>query len=217
MPTAIVAGATGLIGRRLVSLLLESGDYDRVHVLVRRPTGVRDARMVEHTVDFNELSSARGDVGPVDHAFCALGTTIRSAGSREAFRRVDHDYVVAFAQLAKALGAKHFAVVSSLGADPGTRNFYLRVKGETERDLQSLDLPRLVILRPSLLTGERAEFRPGERISQLLLGMTSPLLVGKFGRIRPVSDQQVAAAMLRSVQGDGPAMQVIQSEDIRSV
>lgn len=217
MPTAIVAGATGLIGRRLVSLLLESGDYDRVHALVRRPTGVRDARMVEHIVDFNELSSARGDAGPVDHAFCALGTTIRSAGSREAFRRVDHDYVVAFAQLAKALGAQHFAVVSSLGADPGTRNFYLRVKGETERDLQSLDLPRLVILRPSLLTGERTEFRPGERISQLLLGITSPLLVGKLGRIRPVSDQQVAAAMLRSVQGDGPAMQVIQSEDIRSV
>jgi uncharacterized protein YbjT (DUF2867 family) len=217
MPTAMVAGATGLIGARLVSLLLESGDYDRVHALVRRPAGVTHERLVEHMVDFNKLSSAGGDVGPVDHAFCALGTTIRRAGSKEAFRRVDHDYVVAFAQLAKALGAQQLVVVSSLGADPGTRNFYLRVKGQTERDLQSLGLPRLVVLRPSLLTGDRTEFRPAERISQLLLGLTSPLLVGKLGRIRPVSDQQVAAAMLRSVKEDGPATQVIESEDIRSI
>lgn len=217
MPTALVAGATGLIGRRLVRLLIESDDYDRVHLLVRRPTGITDDRLVEHAIDFDKLPDAGEDVGSVDHAFCALGTTIRTAGSREAFRRVDHDYVVAFAKLARDLGAQQFAVVSSLGADPDTRSFYLRVKGETERDLEALGLPRLVILRPSLLTGDRDEFRPGEKVSQLLLGITSPLLVGRLGRIRPVSDEQVARAMLGSVKNEGPAVWVIESEDIRSV
>lgn len=217
MPTALVAGATGLIGRRLVRLLIESDDYDRVHLLVRRPTGITDDRLVEHAIDFDKLPDAGEDVGSVDHAFCALGTTIRTAGSREAFRRVDHDYVVAFAKLARDLGAQQFAVVSSLGADPDTRSFYLRVKGETERDLEALGLPRLVILRPSLLTGGRDEFRPGEKVSQLLLGITSPLLVGRLGRIRPVSDEQVARAMLGSVKNEGSAVRVIESEDIRSV
>ncbi|UCC15803.1 MAG: oxidoreductase [Gammaproteobacteria bacterium] len=217
LPTALVAGATGLIGRRLVRLLIESDDYDRVHLLVRRPTGITDDRLVEHAIDFDKLPDAGEDVGSVDHAFCALGTTIRTAGSREAFRRVDHDYVVAFAKLARDLGAQQFAVVSSLGADPDTRSFYLRVKGETERDLEALGLPRLVILRPSLLTGDRDEFRPGEKVSQLLLGITSPLLVGRLGRIRPVSDEQVARAMLGSVKNEGSAVRVIESEDIRSV
>jgi uncharacterized protein YbjT (DUF2867 family) len=217
LPTALVAGATGLIGRRLVRLLIESDDYDRVHLLVRRPTGITDDRLVEHAVDFDKLPDAGEDVGSADHAFCALGTTIRTAGSREAFRRVDHDYVVAFAKLARDLGAQQFAVVSSLGADPETRSFYLRVKGETERDLEALGLPRLVILRPSLLTGDRDEFRPGEKVSQLLLGITSPLLVGRLGRIRPVSDEQVARAMLESVKNEGPAVRVIESEAIRSV
>ena len=214
MSTALVAGATGLVGRRLLDLLLQSGDYDRVHVLNRRPMGVADARLTEHLVDFDVLAAAKDRIGPVDHAFCALGTTIRAAGSRAAFRQVDHDYVVVFASLTRSLGAQCLAVVSSLGADPGSRNFYLRVKGETERDLQVLELPRLIILRPSLLTGDREEFRAGERLSQFMLGVASPLLVGALRRIRPVSDDLVARAMLESVRQGGPALQFIESEEI---
>ncbi len=218
MPTAaLVAGATGLVGHRLVKLLLDARIYDRVHVLARRSTGLADERLVEHAVDFEDLDCVGPLVGRVDHAFCALGTTIRSAGSKAAFRRVDHDFVVAVAEFARAAGACSFVTVSSLGADPSSGNFYLRVKGETERALETLGLPRLVILRPSLLTGDREEFRAGERAGRIVLGLVSPLLIGRLGRVRPVSDVEVAQAMLCLAAGDGEGTRIVESEEIRRV
>lgn len=217
MPSALVAGGTGLVGRRLVGLLLEAGDYDRIHVLGRSPLGIADGRLVEHAVEFEDLGATAGEVGEVDDAFCALGTTIRTAGSKAAFRRVDHDFVLAAAEFARQRGARCFLTVSSLGADPDSGNFYLRVKGETERDLQAVGFPRLVIFRPSLLTGERNEFRAGERASQLVLGLVAPLLLGPLGRIRPVSDTQVAEAMRQLALANGRGVQIVESEEIRRV
>jgi uncharacterized protein YbjT (DUF2867 family) len=214
---ALVAGATGLVGRRLVKLLLDGHIYDRVHVLARRSTGLEDERLVEHVVDFEDLARAGPLVGRVDHAFCALGTTIRSAGSEAAFCRVDHDFVVSVAEFAKAAGACSFVTVSSLGADSSSGNFYLRVKGETERDLEALGLPRLVILRPSLLTGDREEFRVRERAGKFVLGLVSPLLIGRLGRVRPVSDIEVAGAMLRLAAGDAEGTRIVESEEIRRI
>lgn len=217
MPTALVAGATGLVGRRLVTLLLDANSYDRVHVLGRRSTGIADERLAEHEVDFEGLAGSGPSIGRVDHAFCALGTTIRAAGSKAAFRRVDHDFVLAMAECAKAAGARSFVTVSSLGADPSSGNFYLRVKGETERDLAALGLPRLVILRPSLLTGDREEFRAGERAGKIVLELVSPLLIGRLRRVRPVSDVEVARAMLRLAAGSGEGTRIVESEEIRRI
>ena len=217
MPSALVAGGTGLVGRRLVGLLLEAGDYDRIHVVGRRPLGITDERLVEHAVEFEDLGAMAGAIGEVDHAFCALGTTIRAAGSRPAFRRVDHDYVLAVAGFARQQGARCFLTVSSLGADPDSGNFYLRVKGETERDLHDVSFPRLVIFRPSLLTGDRGEFRAGERAGQLVFGLVSPLLVGPLGRIRPVSDRQVAEAMRQLALATDRGVRIVESEEIRRI
>jgi uncharacterized protein YbjT (DUF2867 family) len=214
---ALVAGATGLVGHGLVKLLLDANIYARIYVLARRSTGLEDERLVEHVVDFEDLDRAGPLVGRVDHAFCALGTTIRSAGSKTAFRRVDHDFVLLVAEIAKAAGARSFVAVSSLGADPSSGNFYLRVKGETERDLESLGMPRLVILRPSLLTGDREEFRAGERAGKFVLGLVSPLLIGRLGRVRPVSDVEVAGAMLRLAAGDVEGTRIVESEEIRRI
>lgn len=217
MSDALVAGGTGLVGRRLVGLLLASGCFDRVHSLGRRPLGIDDPALVEHTVDFDDLSAAGLAVGDVSAAFCTLGTTIRSAGSKAAFRRVDHDFVLKLARFALDRGAGSFLTVSSLGADPASGNFYLRVKGETERNLADLGFRRLVILRPSLLTGDREEFRAGERASQVLLGLVSPLLLGPLGRIRPISDEEVARAMLRLAIDARDGTRVVESDEIRRI
>lgn len=213
---ALVAGASGLVGRALLGRLEESGEYDRIHLLLRRPLGRQDARVLEHLVDFDRLAGSGEAIGRVDAAFCCLGTTIRKAGSKAAFRRVDHDYALEFGRLAAGLGARVLAVVSSLGADPESGNFYLRVKGETERDLSQIGFRSLVVLRPSLLTGDRQEFRLGERIGGAVLGVLSPLMVGTLGRVRPVAADQVALAMAHAVREARDGVQVLESEQIRA-
>ncbi len=211
---ALVAGASGLVGGALVDRLLGSGDYSRIHLLSRRALGMQSDRVREHLVDFERLEEASGAIGRVDHAFCCLGTTIRKAGSQAAFRRVDHDYVLAFGRLAANLGARSLVVVSSLGADPDSRNFYLRVKGETEGDLRQLDLVSLVIVRPSLLTGDRREFRPAERLGAVLLAAASPFMIGPMRRVRPVSASRVAEIMEQAAWEENAGVRIIESEQI---
>jgi uncharacterized protein YbjT (DUF2867 family) len=139
---------------------------------------------------------------------------MRAAGSREAFRRVDHDYVVAFGKLALALGARSLAVVSSVGADPAARSFYLRVKGEMEHELRSLGLPSLVILRPSLLLGERREARLGERAGELGLRLASPLLKGSLARYRPVHAHTVALAAVAAGRGAAAGVLILEHAEL---
>lgn len=167
----------------------------------------------EHVIDFAELGSVTlGE--PVDDVYCCLGTTMRKAGSRDAFRRVDHDYVVALGRLAVELGARTFAVISSVGANPSARSFYLRTKGETERDLQALDLHRLAILRPSLLLGARRETRLGERLGEVALRLATPLLRGPLAHYRPVHARVVARAMLAASREEAPGLEVLEYEEI---
>lgn len=212
---ALVAGASGLVGHELIECLRTSGDYGCVHLLVRRPLGIAGGIFREHVVNFERLESVEAQIGNVDAAFCSLGSTMRQAGSQAAFRRVDHDYVVAFGRLAAALGVRVLAAVSSLGAEPESGNFYLRVKGETERDLAAVGPRSLVILRPSLLTGNRDEFRLGERIGGAVLSVLSPLMVGGLARIRPVRADQVATAMVQAVRDAPQGITTLESDEIR--
>jgi uncharacterized protein YbjT (DUF2867 family) len=205
--TALVAGSTGLVGRELLRQLAETPGYERVSALTRRPLDARlGDRVREATVDFAHLDSA-GNVLAADHVYCTLGTTIRKAGSQDAFRRVDHDYVVALARLARERGAGHFLLVSSLGSDPRSRVFYSRVKGEVEAAVQTLGYPSVTIVRPSLLLGDRDEFRLGEAILRPL-GWIMPR------RIRPVHARAVAATLIRSAQDARPGVRIIESRDI---
>lgn len=190
--TAILAGATGLVGGHVLDLLLER--YDRVIALGRRPTGRSHPAVEERRVDFEHLAEDAWPGG--DDCFCCLGTTLRAAGSREAFRRVDHDYVVDFARLARERGARRFFLVSALGADAGSRVFYNRVKGETEDAVRELPFEAVHIVRPSLLLGERDDDRPAERIGQCLGRLAGPLFVGPLARYRAVAATDVAAALV---------------------
>jgi uncharacterized protein YbjT (DUF2867 family) len=190
--TAAVAGASGLVGGLLLDTLLESPRYREVLSLGRRPLSKQHPRLVQRTVDFARLGEEA--LSPVDDAFCCLGTTLKKAGSQEAFRAVDHDAVLAFAQATKKAGARRFLVVTALGANPRSRVFYNRVKGEVEEALKGLGFESLVILQPSLLLGDRAESRLGEHVAIVASRVLAPLLRPLASR--PIEARTVARAML---------------------
>lgn len=192
MRTAII-GATGLVGSLLSQRMLEHGE--EVHALLRRPSGRLNPRWHEHVAPAAEWPGLLHDIGPAA-AVSALGTTMRAAGSQTAFRAIDFDMVVAFAQAARAAGATSMATISSVGADPASRNFYLRLKGEMEQALQSLGFERLGIFRPGLLRGKRGgERRVGERIGIALSPVVNLVLRGSLDRFAAIDAEFVAAAV----------------------
>jgi len=194
----VIAGSTGLIGSQLLRLLLDDPNYGRVVALVRRPQA---ANRSHYGDKYREIVVAFDDLGvvpavPADAAFCALGTTIKKAGSREAFARVDHAAVVNFAYWARSGEAASFAVVSSIGAGPGKGSFYLAVKGEMEEGVVEQRFPATHIFRPSVLLGDRPESRPAERLAANLLQLTAPLMIGPLRPYRAVAAETVARAMI---------------------
>ena len=166
MKNAIIAGASGLVGRFLLNDLLSRDRYERVIALVRSDLGLSSPKLSTARVDFAAIdSTAPGDACAGADLFCTLGTTIKKAGSQDAFRRVDHDAVLAFARWGLAHGARRFFVVTALGADAASSVFYNRVKGEVERDIASLGFAETHVFRPSFLLGPREEYRSRSDLS----------------------------------------------------
>ena len=192
---ALVAGGSGLVGSHLLPLLLQAPQYARVHALSRRPLPFDHPRLANRVVRFEASLQAQLKGLQCQDAFCCLGTTIHEAGSQAAFRAVDHDLVLEFAQLALACGAERMVVVSALGANAASKNFYLRVKGEMEKALEGLRFRALDIMQPSLLLGARRELRVLELSAQLAMQLVNPLLLGGWSRFRAISAATVAAAM----------------------
>lgn len=197
---ALVAGGSGLVGSKLLRILLEAPEYTRVHALSRRPLPLEGPRLANRVVSFDKSLQAQLQGLKCQDAYCCLGTTLREAGSPEAFRAVDHDLILEFARLAALAGAERMTVISSVGANPKSKNFYLRVKGETETALEGLPWKSLNILQPSVLLGARRDFRPLELLSQWGLVAVGPLLLGNAERYRAIDAGTVAAAMLGSVR-----------------
>jgi uncharacterized protein YbjT (DUF2867 family) len=196
---ALLAGASGLVGGYVLDALLDAGDYGRVFAVTRRPLGREHPRLANRVVLFEKLDSQL--TGLTCHtAFCCLGTTIRAAGSQEAFRRVDLDYVLAFARVAKAAQAQRFLVVSAVGADRSSQNFYLRTKGEMEQGLLDMRFASLDILQPGLLLGWRREMRPLELAARVLMPILNPLLLGSLSVYRGIPADTVARAMVRGAR-----------------
>ncbi|MBY5991520.1 NAD-dependent epimerase/dehydratase family protein [Ferrimonas balearica] len=198
MKTALVAGATGATGSALVNALLTSGEYQAIHLLSRRTTHWRDRESIrEHILPLSRIADLTVPY-VVDEVYCCLGTTMKVAGSKEAFHAVDYEAVVALGRWAKAQGAGQMHVVSSKGAKAGSRSFYLRTKGEMEQALLALDLPALYLYQPSLLSGERREHRRGERFGELVLGALSWL--PGADNWRPVPIERLALSMMEHAQ-----------------
>jgi uncharacterized protein YbjT (DUF2867 family) len=208
-----VAGASGLVGGYLLDALLEDSRYREVHSLGRRPLPRQHPKLVQHTVDFARLGDE--PLPPAQEAFCCLGTTIKKAGSQEAFRAVDHDAVLAFASASKKAGVKRFLVVTALGSDARSRVFYNRVKGETEEALKGMGFESLVILQPSLLLGERAESRPGERVAIVASRVLAPLLRPLASR--PIEARTVARAMVALAHAAPQGVKVAPSGELQQL
>jgi uncharacterized protein YbjT (DUF2867 family) len=191
----MLAGASGFVGNFALDAMLGSSDVSRVFAVTRRPLGREHPRLANRIVQFERIEpQLKGFTCQV--ALCCLGTTLHRAGSQEAFRQVDVDYVMAYARAARAAEANRFVVLSSAGADPGAKNFYLRTKGEMEEALIGLGFPALDILQPSVLLGWRSEMRPLELIARTLMPLVNPFLTGARESYRGIPARTVAAAMV---------------------
>lgn len=214
--TALLAGATGLVGRHVLELLLADPDYPQVTVLTRRPLSVGHPRLTAHVVDFDRLA----ELAPFPRAhdvFCCLGSTIRRAGTRDAFYKVDFTYVHEVARLAASHGATQLLLVTAQGANPRSRIFYSRVKGKVEEAVRALPLHGIHIFRPTLLTGDREEFRPMERAAIVAGRAISWAFVGPLARYRPIAAADVARAMVRVAKEGREGARVYESDEIARI
>ena len=192
---ALLAGASGLVGGHLLDCLLDAAEFTRVYVVTRRPLGREHPRLANRIVQFEKLETQLKGLA-CNVAFCCLGTTLRLAGSEQAFRQVDVDHVLAFARAAKAAQAQRFVVVSAVGASEQSKHFYLRVKAEVEQALDAMKFGSLDILQPSLLLGWRREPRFPEILAQAILPLANPFLTGTREPYRAISARTVASAMV---------------------
>jgi len=207
--TALVVGATGLIGNLLTHQLVDSPRYEKVKVLVRKSLNWQHPRLQEIQFDFEHPN---GLLAQADDIFCCLGTTMKKAGSKEAFRNVDYQYPLDVARLGLANGARQFAIVTAMGADERSLFFYNRVKGEVERDLTALNYPTLLIFRPSLLLGNRGEKRFGEQLAEGAMRLLNPIIPAKY---KGIDAAKVANAMLTTMQQEIVGKRVFESDQLQ--
>ncbi|MET0288156.1 MAG: NAD-dependent dehydratase [Pseudoxanthomonas sp.] len=204
-------GASGLVGGFVLSQLLTDPRIEQVIAPTRKALAIRHARLDNPVVDFERLPSADAALWRADAVICTLGTTMKQAGSRARFRRVDHDYTLQIARNALQGGAYAFALNSALGADPASRFFYNRVKGELERDLQQLPYPSMTFVRPGLIGGRRAQFRASEQAFAAALKLVGPLLPPRW-RINPAA--HIAAALVDSATQAMPGRHVVDAAEL---
>ena len=211
MRTAIVAGGSGLIGKELVQKLISSDQYRLIYLLSRRKGEFTHEKIRELIIDFEKIDQLTFDE-PVDDIFCTLGTTMKQAGSRDNFKKVDFGYVVALANLGKQAGASKFLVISAMGADSKSAIFYNKVKGMTEEALINIGFKQLVIFRPSLLLGKRPEARFAERLSGVFMKTFNFLIPDNYKAIRA---EKVAEGMLKMAINSTEAVSIVKSGDMQ--
>jgi uncharacterized protein YbjT (DUF2867 family) len=214
LKSALLLGASGLVGSFCLRRLLSDPAYETVTVWVRKALPVSDAKLVQQMVDFERLADAPAI--SAEDVFCCLGSTIKKAGSKDAFYKVDCTYPYEIAKACAKAEVKRFLLVSALGANAGSRVFYNRVKGEVEQKISSVGLPGVYIFRPSLLLGPRPTLRIGERIAIAVAPILAPLLIGPLRKYRPVKAESVALAMVRSADGATPPG-IIESDQIQKL
>lgn len=210
MSRVLIVGGTGLVGGMALTRALADARFARVVAPTRRPLSLRHPKLENPVVDFDALPASAA-WWRVDAVVCGLGTTIRDAGSRSAFRRVDFDYVLAAATHARDAGARGFALTSALGADARSGNFYLRTKGEAEDALRTLGYPSLTLVRPSMIGGERERRRPMEHVAARLMLAVEPLIPRRY---RVVGAERIAQCLLDAASAAEPGVRVVESERI---
>jgi len=214
--TALLVGAGGLVGQSCLQYLLDDPSFTTVRVLVRKPLDIQHPKLEQIVLDFDSLEKQRDSIQGTD-VFCCLGTTIKVAGTKENFFKVDFTYVLEIARIAREKGAKGFYLVSAMGADAHSFIFYSKVKGQLEEAVKSLGFESLYIFRPSLLLGERKEQRTGEKIGVFINDLIEPLMVGPLKKYKGIQASQVAKAMVRKSTNPAKGTFLLLSDEIQAV
>lgn len=214
--TAIIIGSSGLTGSQLLKALLTSNVYEKVISFVRKGSKISHPKLIQHVVDFDNPESYQ-DLIEGNDMFCCMGTTIKKAGTEEAFEKVDLHYPVQFAKVAVNRGIKQYSIISSIRANAKSGNFYLRTKGRCEEELRKLPFQSISIFRPSLLLGNRKEFRLGEKLGEYAMKIFGIFFVGKLKRYKPVDVKKVAYAMFNIAQENTVGYHIYESEEIAEI
>ncbi|UII34867.1 oxidoreductase [Fulvivirga ulvae] len=212
--TALVAGATGLIGDQLLDLVLEVSYYDKVIVLARRPVEKKSDKLTNLLADFENLDTYASQI-KADDVYCCLGTTMKKAGSKAKFRQVDFNYTYQIAKLAHAGGAQQFLLISALGADPKSSVFYNKVKGEVEEAITSMGFKCYHIFRPSLLIGQRNEMRLGEGLGKVFFSIFGFFFVGPLKKYKAIDSVKVARAMFAMARQNKTGRFIHESKELQ--
>lgn len=213
---ALIAGASGLIGKHCLKFLLDEPSYSQVTAIVRTSLKISHPKLIQKVIDFDEMETYSESFYAND-VFCCLGTTIKKAGSQDAFRKVDFSYPVKLAALTQHCDARQFLIVTSLGADPHSRIFYNRVKGEVEEAIRRIPFTAIHIFRPSILLGERSENRTGEKIGGMLMSALKPIMIGPLRKVRPILAEDVARAMVEVARMEQIGFNVYESNEIQKI
>lgn len=214
--TALIAGSNGLVGNELLHLLLNGEEYDKVVAIVRRPLAEKHPKLEEKIVDFDRLPEYK-EIFAVNDVFCCLGTTIKKAKTKEAMWKVDVDYPISIAKLASAEGAGKFLIVSSMNADPNSPIFYPKMKGKLEEEIIKVPFETIAIFRPSLLLGNRNEFRFGERAAGAIFTKVPFLFTGPLKKYKAIEGKTVASAMYMAAKENKPGVTIYPSEKIQEI
>ena len=213
---ATIIGATGLTGNHLVQLLQKDHTYDTIRLLVRRPIHTNGPKTEIKLIDFSDYESLRLGIEGSEAVFCAVGTTQKKVkGNKDAYRKVDYEIPLRAARVCKDAGCKKFIIVSSVGADPESRNFYLQLKGEVERDLKISGVRSIHVMQPGMLLGKRNEKRMFEKGGQTVMKAFSRLMKGGLSKYRPIHSKEVAAAMLVCSRQEEPGFFVHQYDEMK--
>lgn len=213
--TALVFGATGLVGQKLLDLLVKDERYTKVRVANRRAKDYKDSKIEEMIVDFNNLEQ-QADLFKVDHVFICLGTTIKKAGSKPAFEKVDLEFPTQIARLAKQNKVKQLVHISAIGANSKSGNFYTKTKGKAEESIWEVGPENSYAVRPSMLFGNREEFRLGEKIGIAVMKTFGFLLVGSAKKYKGIYDKEVANAMI-FIANAAPKQKAFNSDELKSI
>lgn len=213
MKSALIIGSTGFVGSYIIQELLDSTNFDLVTALVRKPSLASHPKLKEIIFDFENESEIE-KLEPVNHVFCCLGTTLKTAGSKDAFRFVDYELPFCFAQWAEKIKANSFSVVTAMGANSDSSIFYNRTKGELEDEIKKLSISIIQIFQPSLIMGQRKEFRFGEYIIKCFMTVINPLMMGPAKKYRGIHAQTIAKGMLFYLGNSKQGVSVIESDQI---
>lgn len=211
--TALIAGAGGLVGSRLLNQLIHDSEFEIIKTIVRKPLNTGSNKVSELIVNFDELNKYSQKFS-ADVVFCCLGTTIKTAGSQENFRKVDYTYCVELAKAAKTQGVKQFMLVSSIGANAKSSNFYLRTKGEIEDAIALMNFENFIILRPSMLLGERKEKRFGETVGKIFMQTFSFAFAGGLKKYKAIGASTVASCMVALAKNPGKGKMIFENDVI---